>query len=327
MSLNCRSATLTSKKILELKPKPPFNFDATVHKPSWFPSSDLYWEKGKHWQSLLFKEEVFGIKMENKGEVDQPKIRLTIYSRRKLPQPLIDKVIAELSFRFDFESDLLEFINRFRQDKLLGPVIKKWQGMQVICSGSLYESLVISIVLQNATVKRSVQMLENLLNAYGSRVCFDGKTLSAYWQPEVLHKVSEEDLRKLKVGYRAKFIKKISEAFTEREIDEEKLRSLPNENLKKELLKIYGVGPASVENLMFEIFRRYDFLETIPPWDQKILSRLLYNKELVPTRKILRDVDRRWGKWKRLTLHYLWEDLFWKRKHQSVPWLEKLIRL
>jgi hypothetical protein len=26
-------------------------------------------------------------------------------------------------------------------------------------------------------------------------------------------------------------------------------------------------------------------------------------------------------------VHYIWEDLFWRRRNQSVPWLEELIRL
>jgi hypothetical protein len=28
-----------------------------------------------------------------------------------------------------------------------------------------------------------------------------------------------------------------------------------------------------------------------------------------------------------LAVHYIWEDLFWKRKYEEVDWLEKLIRL
>jgi hypothetical protein len=28
-----------------------------------------------------------------------------------------------------------------------------------------------------------------------------------------------------------------------------------------------------------------------------------------------------------LAVHYIWEDLFWKRKNEHIDWLEKLIRL
>lgn len=28
-----------------------------------------------------------------------------------------------------------------------------------------------------------------------------------------------------------------------------------------------------------------------------------------------------------LAVHYIWEDLFWQRRSNGIPWLEKLIRL
>jgi hypothetical protein len=31
--------------------------------------------------------------------------------------------------------------------------------------------------------------------------------------------------------------------------------------------------------------------------------------------------------WEKLASHYIWEDIFWKRKHEHIEWLEKEIRL
>ncbi len=33
------------------------------------------------------------------------------------------------------------------------------------------------------------------------------------------------------------------------------------------------------------------------------------------------------GEFGRQAVNYIWEDLFWKRKHEPVNWLENLIRL
>ncbi len=33
------------------------------------------------------------------------------------------------------------------------------------------------------------------------------------------------------------------------------------------------------------------------------------------------------GEYKQLAVHYIWEDLWWKRKNNPLPWLEKLIRI
>jgi 3-methyladenine DNA glycosylase/8-oxoguanine DNA glycosylase len=192
----------------------------------------------------------------------------------------------------------------------------------------LYTMLQVYIVLQNVTVKRTVQMMNNLLEKYGHKVKFDKKEMYVFWTPEILDKTSEKELRNLKLGYRAKFLKRIAKDFVEGKINEENIKRLLTNEAKKELLKIYGIGPASVDYILFEVFHHYDAFDYLPPWDQKILSRLIYNKPLVPAEKILSDAEKRWGKWKGLAIHYIWEDIFWQRKKgKKIPWLEKEIRL
>jgi 3-methyladenine DNA glycosylase/8-oxoguanine DNA glycosylase len=198
--------------------------------------------------------------------------------------------------------------------------------MKPRAANSLYESLIIYIVLQNATVKRSVQMLENLFNKFGKKVAYDGKILAAFWEPQKIAEASEQELRDLKVGYRAKYIKKISEQFANKEIDEFALRKMGREEVKRIMLKLYGIGPASVEYLLFEDFYFCDTLETIPPWEQKIMSKLIFHKDSVSKEELL-GFFKKYEGWEKLAFIYIWEDVFWRRKHEHIEWLEKEIRL
>lgn len=93
------------------------------------------------------------------------------------------------------------------------------------------------------------------------------------------------------------------------------------------MLKLYGIVPASVEYLLFEDFYFLDSLETIPPWEQKIISRLIFDEKLVPAKEILEFFKKRYAGWEKLAFHYIWEDVFGKRKHQRIEWLEREIRL
>jgi len=317
---------LNKKKSIILKPKAPYNFDANFHKPSHFPSSDNFWEKGKYWITMVWRGRKLGLKFENLGTIQKPKIKVNIYSQKQLSENFIKELISEIKWRFNFDQDVSEFCKKFGKDKILSSAIKRWKGMKPIAANSLYESLIIYLVLQNATVKRSVQMLENLFNKFGKKVKFDGKILSAFWEPKEMVKATEQELRDLKVGYRAKFFLKITKQFVNKEVDEFALRKMSKEKVKKEVLKLYGIGPASVEYLLFEDFYFLDALETIPPWEQKIMSMLIFNKKLVPVKKILNFFER-FKPYQKLAFHYLWEDLFWKRKHQHIEWLEKEIRL
>jgi 3-methyladenine DNA glycosylase/8-oxoguanine DNA glycosylase len=312
---------------VKAKPKAPFNFDATVHKPSHFPAPVEDYQEGVLWRTLRIGGKTLGLKMKNRGSVDAPLVSLTFYSEKELSKKEQRELVTEVRWRYDFDGDLSEFSKTFSQDKILGPVLSKWRGMRVSCGESLYELLVISTVLQNATVRRTVQMMEALLEKYGTKVRFDGRELYAFWKPERLYQASEQELRKLKVGYRAKYFRKTSEDFVKGTVDEHKLRQMPMEEAKKELDKLYGVGPASASILLFEALHNYDTIEKIGPWEQKIYSRLLFNRELVPAETLLREIDRRYGEWKTLAMHYIFEDLFWKRKTQKIEWLEKLILL
>ena len=318
---------LNKKKSLVLKPKAPYNFNANFHKPSHFPSSDCGWERGNCWITMLWKGKKLGLKFEDKGTVVKPKIRLTIYSKKQLSNDLLKTLLPEIKYRFNFDQDISGFCNKFKNDKILGPVMKKWKGMKPIACSSLYEILMIFIVLQNATVRRSVQMLENLFNKFGQKVKFDNKIFSIFWEPKEMAKSTEEELKELKVGYRAKFFMKITKQFINKEIDEFVLRKMPREEVKKEMLKLYGIGPHSIDYLLFEYFYFLDALETVPPWQQKITSRLLFNKKLVPTEKILNFFGTKYKGYEKLAYHYLWEDLFWKREHEHIDWLEREIRL
>jgi len=308
------------------EPKSPYNFDANMHKPSHFPSSDNIWERGFYWISMLWQNQILGLKIENIGAVSKPKVMFHIYSKEKLSKKFIDGLTPELRWRFNFDQDISEFCSKYKEGKVLGPAIKKWKGMKPIAANSLYETLIIYIVLQNATVRRSVQMLENLFNTYGNKIKFDGKTISTFWSPEDIVKSSEEKLRELKVGYRAKMIMRLSQQFVNKEIDEFKLRKIPKESIKEQMLRLYGIGPASLQYLLFEDFYILDDLVTIPPWETKIMSRLLFNKDFVPVKDIMKFFDKFKG-YEKLAFHYIWENVFWKRKYEHIPWLEKEIRL
>lgn len=318
---------LNKKFSVILKPVAPYNFDSTIHKPSHFPSSDNEWERGKYWITMLWRGKHLGLKLENRGTIIKPKIKLTVYSKEPLSEEYRQSLIPEIERRFNLKQDISEFDKTFKRDKFLSPLLKRWRGMKPVAANSLYETLIIYIVLQNATVRRTHQMLENLFGRLGKKIKFDNKTLSTFWRPKAIAKIPEQTLRNLKLGYRAKFLKKISEQFVRGEIDEFKMRKMGRDELKKEALKLYGIGPASVEYLLFEDFYHCDHLVTIPPWEQKIMSRILFNKKLVSTKKILDFFRKRYKNWEKLAFHYIWEDIFWKRKTQHIDWLEKEIRL
>lgn len=322
-----KSKILKNKKELFIFPTLPFHFDGTFHKPSHFPDKLSDWENGKYWQTIRIGKRLFGLKIENKGEAQKPKIKVSIFYDKSISDEEVENIKNEIIWRFDLNADLREFNKLAKSDKRFYPIFKKWFGMRNSSAHNLYELLIIAVVLQNATVRRTVQMMTALLDNYGTKLSFDKKDIFAIWLPERLENVSEQNLRDLKIGYRAKFIKRLSQDFAEGKIDEQKLRELDQESAKKELLKLYGVGPETAHILLFEVCHQYNTFDHIAPWQQKIYSQLFYKKSLVPTNKIRDDIKKQYGEYSMLAVHYIWEDIFWKRKNEKIDWLEKEIRL
>ena len=195
---------------------------------------------------------------------------------------------------------------------------------------TLYEYLVVAIVPQNATVRRSVNMMQALFERCGTLLSYDGKGLFCCWSPETLDGLTEADLRALKIGYRAKSIKRVSDAFARGEIDELRLRQQTADEQRSALLDLYGIGPASVGYILFDVFHHWDELSHISPWERRIYSKLFFDVDPaspVPVAQLLDLFERRFGEYQMLAVNYIWEDLFWRRKQGTVPWLEPLIRL
>jgi N-glycosylase/DNA lyase len=142
-----------------------------------------------------------------------------------------------------------------------------------------------------------------------------------------LRGVSEQQLRDLKVGYRAKMIKRLSDVFAAGEMDELALRAMDHESIRRKLMKLYGVGPGTAQILLQSAFHYQSAIGHIPPWEQKIYSRLFYNRRTVAASRILRDLNRHYGEYATFAVDYIWEDVFWRRRHEHISWLEKEIRL
>jgi len=328
-----------------LTPTVPFAFDSTFHKPDHFTSGDNQWQPGIRWQTWFWQGKQLGLKFistaarrkppvsvladESPSLTKKPQLLVEIYYSTRLSKPFVKSLAEEIEYRFNLRLDLSDFYQSFKDDKVLGPVVRRWRGMRPGHPSSLYEYLIIGIVLQNATVRRSIQMFQALLEKYGRLLEYDGKKLWCFWEPGGLRRTTEEELRALKVGYRAKSIKRTDDYFAKGLIDEFELRQKDRGTQREELIKLYGVGPATVWYLLFDVFHHWDFFDHVSPWEQKIYSKLFFNQDPekpVSVKKILKHIDK-YGEYKQLAVHYLWEDLWWKRKNKKIPWLEKLIRV
>jgi len=298
-----------------IKPKPPFNFEAS-YKPSHFETPLESYENGKYWFTMRFLNKIFGIKMWSIGTVNKPNIKMEVYSKPKFNAKEKKELLRELNWRFCFDEDISDFINLTKKDKILKKTFKYVYGMRECSLNSIYELLVISLALQNTNVKRTRTMLKNLLERYGTKVKFDDKELFIFFKPERIAKAREKDLWKCKLGYRAPYIKSISQSFANKKINEYGLRKMNKEDAKEKLMELKGIGPYSADIILAEGLRFHDIL-VLDIWSQKIFSKVLFGDEKHSKEQILKKAEKLWNGWKGLAGRYVMEDLSWREKQKT----------
>ncbi|HRG68433.1 MAG TPA: hypothetical protein PLS73_06270 [Saprospiraceae bacterium] len=312
---------LTKNCEVKLRFKKPFSFERTFYQPSHFQSGLELFVKNKYYTGINLNNSVYGLKFLFVRNI----LTLFIYSEKKLSNGDKEKIIKEIYYRFSLLDDYSSFYDKYSNDKYLKKSIRDNYGKHFSSSYSLYEHLIISTLLQNTTVKRTVQMCETLLHNYGTLIEYDGINLFVLWKRENFT-ASESELRTLKLGYRAKIITRVTTELMSDNLSDEKLRLLETNTLVASLLKIYGVGKQTVFYLVMSQFHRTEYLKHIPLWERKVLSKYLFNKTLLEENKLLKWFNKRYSNWCGYAFSIIWEDIFHQHKKTPFPWLLKIMK-
>lgn len=112
-----------------------------------------------------------------------------------------------------------------------------------------WETLISFLLSQNNHVKRIRSLIGTLASNYGREIAYHGETQDllerrffAFPSAQELSAASEEDLRALGLGYRAKYVADAVRKMCSGELALERLRDLPEEAARKELRRIHGIG-------------------------------------------------------------------------------------
>ena len=303
----------------------PFNFKYTVYKPSHFPTKlgDFDETSETLYRSLrLGQDKLVGLKMTDLQKViGKQGIMAEVFSNRRLTEKDVTKIKMHVSYAYGLNENIRSFYDAVSNDPGIQEPIHDLSGMRVSCFETLFEILNISSMLQNTTVKRSEQMMENMLSSFGQRVAYDGKQFYVFYTSQDITGSSEQELRDLKVGYRAKFLMDIARHFNNNQNLEGRLRKMSFEDAREELMKIRGVGPYSARIALFQYLRRPNEIN-FDSWKRKIFSKLFFGDETEPVDKVEKEAKKRWGDWAGYAGLYVIEDLFVKNPEMQY-WRKK----
>lgn len=147
-------------------------------------------------------------------------------------------------------SRVSEEIVRVGRGSVLEQAEKYGRGIRILRQDA-FEAVISFIVSQNNNIPRIKKIIENMSAAYGEKidVCESMRThisenssLCAFPTPERLASLCEQDLRELKMGFRAAYIVDAVKKLKGGELDLEELALLPTQECIEALCTVKGIG-------------------------------------------------------------------------------------
>ena len=293
---------------ITLPAPPPFRFLSVVHSHGWAQMAPFHFDEET--ATLAYTDRLSnGRVLEYLITGQENGITVTTGKLTKAEQAEVtDRVTWMLGLDMDFSAF---YAASKREPKLLQA--RKMARGRVLRSPTLFEDVVKTILTTNTLWAATKRMNLNLIGQFGptldENTPLDGVTEKrAFPSPAEIAASSPEVLKEaVRVGYRAPSLYELAVRVASGELDIESLKTsnLPTLELRKELLKIKGVGPYAAANLLL-ILGRGDFIP-VDSWALKLVSHEWYDGEPVTPKQVEEHFEK-WGEFKGLA-YWFWD---WK---------------
>ncbi len=285
--------------------RPPFSFQAVVRSHGWVQMAPFSFDQAGGVISYVARLES-GRVLELRLQADPAGVRLETGG---LDASEKNELECMVTWMLALDQDLSAFYTAARQEPKLAQVESRGAG-RVLRSPTFFEDVVKTILTTNTLWAATKRMNANLITQFGDPLPQD-PSRRAFPTPARLAETTEQFLREqTRLGYRAPYLLELARRTASGGLDLEafKTSTLPTLELRKQLLKIKGIGPYAAANLLM-ILGRSDFIP-VDSWALKMVSHEWHaGRPVTPA-----DVEAafaHWGQWKGLAY---W---FWDWKYQG----------
>jgi 3-methyladenine DNA glycosylase/8-oxoguanine DNA glycosylase len=291
---------------LTLTARRPFNFLSVVNSHGWIQLAPFRFDVNS--QNLFYTDRLpNGRVVEYRITESSSGVKVQTDSLNKTEK---NEVKEKVTWMLGLDQDFSSFYKVAGKEPKLRNAKKLARG-RVLRSPTFFEDVVKTILTTNTLWGATKRMNLNLIDAFGDPVTdSDSKAFPA---PDRIAASSPEVLREaVRVGYRAPALHQLAVQVASKQLDIEsfKISSLSTLDLRKELMKINGVGPYAAANLLM-ILGRHDFIP-IDSWALKVVSNEWYRGRPVTPKQVEKRFEK-WGEYKGLA-YWFWD---WDLKYSG----------
>jgi 3-methyladenine DNA glycosylase/8-oxoguanine DNA glycosylase len=285
---------------LTLSARPPFSLTVVVNSHGWIRLAPFREEKesgGFTYIARLVSGQVTEL------HILEASVGVKVNTNANLDSSERADVIAKVDWMLGLDQDFSEFYSLARQEPKLSQAEVRMQG-RVLRSPTLFEDTVKTILTTNTAWGGTIRMVQALVDLFGDPLPGDPQK-HAFPTPERLAAENLESMGAARLGYRTPYVLALAGAVASGALDLEAYRhsDLPTLELRKELLKIKGIGTYAAANLLV-LLGRYDFLP-VDSWALKMVSHEWHRGEPISPAEV-EAAFAAWGAWKGLA-YWFWD--------------------
>ena len=291
-------------------PRRPYSLARTAARLARFPERVDRFEDGAFRRLLFVKRKPLLLQVRQEGSPSRATLRLTLHGDAARSQEARTAAAEVLDRVLGTSTDVRPFYLRFRDDPLLGPMIREHFGLRVAGRLRLWDTLIQIVLSQQINLTLAHDILCELVRRYGRSARLEGARYFAFPTTRRFAALSETELRGFRLSRaKASTLIALARAFEAREISDGAIGAMDDENAVEHLTSFKGVGRWTAE---FALLRGGARMDIFPGGDLgvvKYLAREMLGHEGAAKEEEMRLFAERWRPYRGLALIYAYAEL------------------
>ncbi|MDA7026685.1 DNA-3-methyladenine glycosylase [Bacillus sp. CLL-7-23] len=277
---------------------PPYHFDRVLERLSLDPLHAVDLEKREVKLPLRNEEkQPCIITVQATGTVDHPEFLVSGHGEQKA-------MLKEVNRIFRWEESLQPVMDHFSKTSL-SVLFKEHRGTPIVLDFQLYHCLMKCIIHQQLNLAFAYRLTERFVHTFGEQQ--DG--IWFYPLPETIAKLDYNDLRELQFSMRkSEYVIDTSRMIAAGELNLDEFPLLSDEEIMGKLVKIRGIGPWTVQNVLLFGLGRPNLFPLADIGIQRAIKHH-FGLQTKPSKEDMLTLSKEWQPYLSYASMYLWRSI------------------
>jgi DNA-3-methyladenine glycosylase II len=237
------------------------------------------------------------------GTIENPQLEYTLFSAQPITEETQKAVVERMTFFLSLKDDLRPFYRISHEDPYFEPIMDHLYGYHQVKFLTPFENACWAVLTQRNPMKIAQKTKQALIEKYGNHLEVHENVYWAFPEPiQIAVADYGEILKMIRNDRRTEYLIATARAFSE--VNEEFLKTAPDEEIEAWLRNIKGIGEWSATFIMVRGLGR---MEYIPLTETRLLEAAskVYGLAEELSREDLKRLAERYGPWQGYWAHYL----------------------